>query len=366
MNREYLTLLELLRLSLFEQNECCYSKFEDVNWAAILKVAIEQEVVGICIDGIERLPKEIRPQQDILLHWIGVAASIEALNQGRFQSAVELADLWASEGIRTLVMKGLSIGRLYPNPLHRQSCDMDVFLVHKEQSEYKSDSWSAWAEGNKIMESKGIKVNKEYYRNSSFDFYGLHVENHRYCTYVKGSKRGKRYELLLRKLLTDETTSIQGNLEAPCDIFVALHTLSHAQGHFLSEGITLKHLCDWAVILHSFKGTLDWKSFVSDCKEYGVDKFLFSISRLTYLFFGISLPFDCGENQTADMMLLEDMFSISEHKVKGKGGLKRRVGYAIQKLRSSWKYRNFSDKPMIVALLQQVYGYLFEANPKLV
>ena len=133
MNREYLTLLELLRLSLFEQ--CCYSKFEDVNWAAILKVAIEQEVVGICIDGIERLPKEIRPQQDILLHWIGVAASIEALNQGRFQSAVELADLWASEGIRTLVMKGLSIGRLYPNPLHRQSCDMDAFLVHKEQSE---------------------------------------------------------------------------------------------------------------------------------------------------------------------------------------------------------------------------------------
>ena len=365
MNREHIALLELLRLSLFRQNECCYSKFDDVNWTAILNVAIEQGVVGICIDGIERLPKEIRPNQEILLHWIGIAASIENLNQIHLQSAAELADLWASESIRTVVMKGLSIGRLYPNPLYRQSCDMDTFLVHKGQSEYKLDSWSAWDEGNKIVADKGIKVNKEYYRNSSFDFCGLHVENHRYCTYVKGSKRGKRYELLLRRFLTHETTSIHGNLEAPCDMFVALHTLSHAQGHFLSEGIILKHLCDWALILHSFANTLDWKSFVSYCKEYGMDKFLFSISRLTYSFFGIPLPFYCGENQITDMRLLEDMFNISEHKVKGKGGLTRRAGYVIQKLRSSWKYRNFSDKSMIVALLQQIYGYLFEKNPKL-
>lgn len=38
-------------------------------------------------------------------------------------------------------------------------------------------------------------------------------------------------------------------LETPPDLFNALFLTKHAQGHFLTEGIPLRHLCDWAILL---------------------------------------------------------------------------------------------------------------------
>lgn len=365
MNKEFFSLIELLKLSIC--SKCCINKkiFENVSWNLIYQSAMEQGVAGVCISGIEQLPKDLRPTSEILLQWIGVASKIETTNRQRSILANNIADLWKRHNLRTIVMKGMSIGMLYPVPLRRYSCDLDTFLIREGQTDYMSELWSAWADGDKTVEDCHIIVNRDYYRNSSFNFNGLHIENHRYCTYVKGNKRAKRFELLLRSLLNEPTTIIEGNLEAPCAMFVALHTLSHAQGHFLAEGITLRHVCDWAIILDSYRDKLDWCQFLTYCKEYGIDKFLYSLTRLVQKFFNISVHFDCGENNASDQKLLEDIYNLSNHLIKGTSPMARRIGYAKQKLHSSWKYRYFSDKSMILALFQQTCGYLFEKDPKL-
>lgn len=63
-----------------------------------------------------------------LLQWIGSVMHQEKVFNCQLELAKDLADLWAQNGLDTLVMKGFSLGRLYPRPAHRPCSDMDCFL----------------------------------------------------------------------------------------------------------------------------------------------------------------------------------------------------------------------------------------------
>ena len=41
------------------------------NWDEIMEIASKHGVVGLCLESLERLPKESRPTMDILLNIIG-------------------------------------------------------------------------------------------------------------------------------------------------------------------------------------------------------------------------------------------------------------------------------------------------------
>ena len=44
------------------------------------------------------------------------------------KASVEMASLFASNGIRTYVLKGMVVSECYPKPQHRVSADVDCFL----------------------------------------------------------------------------------------------------------------------------------------------------------------------------------------------------------------------------------------------
>lgn len=253
-----------------------------------------------------------------------------------------MAKLYADNGVRTLVLKGLVFSECYPLPSHRSSCDLDCYLA------------GDYEKGNQLVEQAGVAVDRDYFKNSSFTYKGLHVENHHFFTPFRGSRKAKEYERLLHREIsaTGGRPIFDSDLLAPPVMFSALFCISHAQTHFLSEGITLRHILDWALFRKRHYDEIDWSRFESVCWEYGMWKFAQTFTRIGLFLLG---EFDYSSLTDVDLRLLDDtLFGPREEQYRG---MRRRVQLVMKSLRSGWKYRYFSGQSALQSVTQRVVGY---------
>ena len=68
--------IELLQVSLSNRKELSGIPTSK-EWAVIFFESQRQAIIGVMLDGIERLPQSQRPQTDLLLQWIGNVQLIE-------------------------------------------------------------------------------------------------------------------------------------------------------------------------------------------------------------------------------------------------------------------------------------------------
>lgn len=328
----------------------------EIDWKAVIEQAYQHEVGALVFDGYQQIHGLLGNQslsQVDLLEWIGQSLHIESLYQQQLKSAADLAEIYANNNICTYILKGFSIAQFYPNPSHRYSCDFDCFLV--------KDSFSAQEEGNKLVEDRGVEVDRSYYKNSSFVFNGLHVENHRYCCSIKRGKRTADLEEYLESLLFNYTPDYYdgSKLALPPLMFQAVFLIEHACGHFLYEKMSLKNICDWACFRKINHHLLDWDEFSKVSEKYSLLEFVYTMNHLADFILG-----DCkySELSIIDKRVLED--TLKAHALPHNKVLQR-LCKAMGILRSGWKFKHFSSDSMLKELWNSVYAYLFDKSPVL-
>ena len=331
----------------------------------LLTLACQQAVDAIACDGLLKayeMSSEIAETLDlpknksVKYNWFGQVLATEVRYETQFKAAKDLSALWASHGISPVVMKGFAYARFYPIPHHRHCSDLDCYLFHR------------WEEGNALLEEAGIQVEREFYKNSSFSYKGLFVENHRFCSPVRGGKRRKEYELFLRDLLEHgPLTQLEGtDFLCPPPMFDAVFFMSHAQNHFLMEGgIQLRHVCDWGMLMRAYSETMDWNAFLANCDRFGLRKFAESMSQVAKKVCGVEITFDCPVREKADAALLEEILNPTCNRVEFARGWRTRWQLIRTTLKSGWKYRLFSDQTMLGSLSSSVWAFLFEKEPVL-
>ena len=336
----------------------------DIDWHKVIRISYLQEVNCLAVDGLAVLSEckgncftqlNISIPKNDKLKWFGQCLAQERTYKLHFAVAKEISYLYDSNGITTYVLKGFSISNIYPLPSHRFSCDMDCFLISH------TGTLAAYKQGNEIISSKGYNVNSEYYKHSVFTYKGLTIENHRYCCSVKRSKRTKDLERYLEGLLNGYTPQYidDTKLALPPEMFQALFMIEHANGHFLYSKMSIKHVCDWAMMRQAFKDTLDWNEFDKQCIRFGLKNFVDCLNHLADYILGKCSYQDL---HPIDKRVLEDTFkevSLS------KNLMKQRLEKAIGVLRSSWKFKHFCGDSMIKELSHSVWAYLAEDNPEL-
>lgn len=364
MRRTEQVLFKLLHIALTDSKD--FDIPENTDWEKIFKMSCDQGVVALVYDGLQRVSDagikinvltDDTQGQILKLTMIGRAMEIEETCRKQQLSAIQLSELWADHGIRTLVMKGMAFGSYYPIPNHRPCSDMDCYLCGK------------FEEGDKVVEQQGIEVNKEDYRHSTFFYGNLHVENHKICTTVRGVRQRKVFEKYLRGLLESKPTTRIGDssLEVPCPMFNALYFLQHAHRHFLREGITLRHICDWAMIIDKCKEKIDWKEFKVVAEKNEILCFAESISRLANIVCGVN----CApivkdyKMQIQDRMLLDDCYAISCNVIKYGNDFKAHLQMVKNIINQRWKHKYFSDHSFITEIFTSVWGVFFEKNPEI-
>lgn len=354
MKDNHKILLKLISVSL--GHDSIELPTDEIDWKSVAVLATQHEVDTLAFDGYQQIHELLGNQslpQENLLEWIGQSLMMESQYKQQFVSAKELAELYADKNICTYTLKGISIAQYYPKPNHRFSCDFDCFLV--------KDRESAQEEGDKLVEERGEEVDRSYYKNSSFVFNGLPVENHRFCCSIKRGKRTADLESYLESLLFDyKPEYLEGSkLALPPLMFQALFLIEHACGHFLYEKMSLKNICDWACFRKANIEQLDWEEFNKVSEKYGLREFVYTMNHLADFILG-----QCkySELSKVDKMVLEDTLKTS---TLPQNKMIQRLWKAIGILRSGWKFKLFNCDSMFKELWNSVYAYLFDKSPVL-
>lgn len=356
-------LFALIRSALGEgadsSNVISLSGFVADDWQKVINLSFDQGIAAIAVDGLQKIV-ELNPEPELTIdsnelenlryEWFGSVLQAECDFANYLSAAKALARFYVGNDIKTLVLKGLVLSECYPIPSHRSSCDLDCYL----ENDYEK--------GNLLVEHSGVTVDRAYFKNSSFNYKGLHVENHHYFTAFRGSRKAKAYERLLQQEITlGETRPIfDSDLLAPPVMFSALFCISHAQTHFLTEGIILRHILDWALFRIRHFDEIDWSRFESVCREYGMWQFAQTITRIGLFLIGET---EYSSLTALDLRLLDDTMSYS--KEKKYNGMRRRGQLVLKSFQAGWKYKNFSDQNVLEHVVQRVVGYFERGNDAL-
>lgn len=354
------------------------------DWQVLENIANEQGLLGVMLDGVEKLPRELRPEKKAIIQSIGQMIQSEQQYAVQEHAAAEMALLLHQHGIRTYVLKGAVVAECFPRPEHRRSVDMDCFLVNDNDNKDLDLNAEVWEKGNRVVEEAGFEVARGFYKNSTFHLPGLAVENHRFMTPFRGNKRLKRLERLLQSMIINDNLNDNENgggedvkvsvkveasnrrfegtwLYRPPVMVSALFLIEHAYSHFLHEGLTWRHVLDWTMFSRRHREEIDWGTFDAFVDEYGFRKFYDSYSRLGRFLVG---ELTADGLTPADRRMLSDVWApLDVH--ESLHGLKAKLQLAGNYWRARWKYRLFTDMTWLRALAEWVLGAVFERQPRL-
>ncbi len=353
-------LLSLLRHHLTQGDripELGLSSLREEEWYDLYKLAALQGVLAVVYNSlssnIHYLPRKLKIQ------WaLGVERII-----GRYakqeKCIKELGDILFQNGIKTVVLKGLGISQYYPIPSYRECGDFDCFLFEDYQK------------GNEIIVSKGGTLKGEDYKHSHIEYKELMVENHRFCTPIRGTKANKDFERYLRALLKKESNQylVDSHIIVPSATFTALFLARHSMTHFLYEGINMRHVVDWACFIHKNQNNINWGEVYRWGDKMHLTIFINTLNSIAEESLGIEInnPNVIVDNRYADRFL-HSVINESNSSVYNQESLslwKQRCMIVKNMIAGYWKFPKVYKKSLLMEWVLAFWGVIFEKNPKL-
>ena len=368
MKQNILDLLFLsLRVALFGESidSKPFASLSEGEWNGFYRMAVQQGVLAIVYDAVRQLPAECQPPRGIKLQWALGVEAIENRFKMQHKASALLADLWAEGGFKTIVMKGLAIGTYYPIPAHRECGDLDCFLTTGAMP-ICSDGYER---GNQLCEQIGAKVERDYYKNSHIKYRGLMVENHCFFLPVRGRRSMKVLERHLREITLRGKTDFvpDTKLIVPSADFNALFLAMHALNHFLAEGIKLRHILDWALLLKAEQDNINWEEFYQWADKMHLTRFADAMTAISVEHFGLHItnPAIHTTSLYAERILRDTIENSDGLFNKGYSSWKTRVMQIRNKLSFAWRYHKIYQRSVLLELARSIFAFFFEKKPKL-
>lgn len=266
----------------------------DVNWQHLYDVAKAQGVLAIVFDGIKRVMVErgdnsLGMPRSLKMRWLSVVDSIEKKNTSQRMAVEYIATACEKCDLHVMTFKGLSLARFYPEPLHRECGDIDLYALggrHKDLNRLITDL------GGTIIHSSA--------KHSEIKLRSVMIESHNYFVYRYLSKRAKTVNSrLVDSVCSAEPYGEHNSLYYPNSEFDTLFVIYHAANHFKFEGISLRHIIDWCYIVQRAGCDL------SQLTEYGLERFSAVLCRIGKHSLGFDLPehLCCCDDKTYSRVL---------------------------------------------------------------
>ena len=359
-------LFHLLSVGIGTESNLQFTFSEQPSWRYILGQSNRHGVLALVFDGYTKLvdngliPAEYLPSQSNRMKWVSNVMKIEDVCRRQYQLSSQIASVYQQHGIKTVVLKGIASGTLYPNPYHRPCGDLDCFLM----GEYDR--------GNTIAAEIGAQLKGHDTKHSHIRYKGLEIENHKFCTPVAGSKNAKVFERHLQELLGDNgaTPINDTSLLNPDPTFNAVFLTVHSWRHFVYEALRLHQVCDWALLMHHHADDIDWNRYVTllNLRDTRILDFARHISLIAHEQLSAPLP-SIFRSEHSDALTQKVLHSILNDKDPSKlptnSFFRRKYLILRTMLRPTWKLRQFTHDTPIKNTLKNLYVYFFERNPKI-
>lgn len=203
-------------------------------WIALYVESERQSIVGVMLDGIEGLPPEMRPPKDMLLQWIGRSQMTEQNTERIKEASEETVKFIQENGFACTLLKGVAVGRYYPNPKRRQSGDVDVLLDGGRKQIYD------FARG---CDSKKKIYGVNYHHVHLHLFEEVHLELHIWPAYLNNPIHNRRFHEFCKLYQPNRETSL------PCLAFDRVFILMHCYNHMTGNGVGMRQIMDYYYVL---------------------------------------------------------------------------------------------------------------------
>ena len=247
-------------------------------------------------------------------------------------AAEEFAEAMEKRDIPVVVLKGLAFAMYYPNPLFRERGDLDCYLMGKKE------------EGDLTALALGGTMEEAGYKHSHLIFKGLTIENHRVFTDFDNTPTGIRTEQALGELMQEAHIYIgDSKLYCPSVNFNALFLLKHAQGHFMDEGIRMRHVLDWALFLKAKQQEVDWLRILTMLETTHTAQFagLMTAIAIRHLHVDVHHEGLLALAEQAEPQMVDDVLAdiMGEQPAIYVGSLWHKVKRILRRFHRMWKFR---------------------------
>jgi hypothetical protein len=241
-------------------------------WADLYDESERQAVTGIMVAGLERLPKEQRPRQELLLQWIGISEQIRQRNISLNSRSKQLQRKLKEFGYESSILKGQGVALYYDEPLRelRQTGDIDIFVDCGLKGAIS------------VARQLGVENPEWDYKHLHLDvFEDAEVEMHYRVEVLLNLWKNRKLQRWFREHPDDIFGTFKDSenpqMVTPTVEFNVFYILLHIYRHFLYEGVGLRQIMDYYFVLKVFSNTDD-KTLadsyaVKAVEEFGMSKF---------------------------------------------------------------------------------------------
>ena len=224
-----------------------------MDWQMLYSFASKQALLGLCFEGIERLgeeyPEELKRNpigRELLMTWMGKAQQIRRQNMKVNAVAGKLFSMLREDGLRCCVLKGQGNALMYPNPYSRTPGDIDVWIDASRERilEYAQKKFEL---GDDI---------RLQHLETSLD--GVPVELHFFPCSMNNPIYHARLQKWFRRNADLQCSHIvglpdgAGDIAIPTTAFNVIYQLTHLYHHFFDEGIGMRQIIDYFLVVNDF------------------------------------------------------------------------------------------------------------------
>ena len=222
------------------------SALRGFDWHSFFEFAKKQTLVGVIFEGVQRLPKEVSPERDLLLRWFALSQQIAKRNRVLNKASVYIYNQVRAEGENCCILKGQGNAVLYPNPFSRTSGDVDVWVdASRERIREMAAS---------ITQKMG-RVVEESYNHIVLEVNGVTMEIHSTPALLNNPVYNRRLQNWLHEKVAVQCAHFielpqqVGSIAVPTPSFNAVYQLLHLYHHFFYEGVGLRQILDYYFVL---------------------------------------------------------------------------------------------------------------------
>ena len=218
---------------------------KEVDWKELYAIAQKQALLGVLFHGIRRLPKELAPEQKLLMQWMVMAEQIRKQNIRLFQDSVKVCQNFENEGFANCILKGQGNALLYSNPYIRTPGDIDIYLSGGRRKIMKYVDQVC---PNQVMR----------YHHVDFPVMKTAIEVHFTPSYMFCPIHNRRMQKWFEEVMGEQCNhrvslpNGYGEIHVPQVSFNVIYILSHLYRHIFTEGIGLRQLLDYYYVVCDF------------------------------------------------------------------------------------------------------------------
>lgn len=250
------------------------------DFVQLYRMAVQHEVSALIYNQIYHfpaLPPELKQS------WSREAIKVNALQTMRTARFLQLYQQLTAQGITCLVVKGIVLRALYPQPDSRPSNDEDMY-VHQSQFDRASAV---------LLHNGMVKVNESKDVTTFLDpRCGLSIELH-VALFNEENKAYGRYQVLFRDAFAHPATHvIQGVAVQSLDYDLhLLFLMTHLAKHFLVSGVGIRQVLDIVMYAEAYGKDIHWQKVYDALDEIGLLTLTQNVFSIGHAYLG----FDYGK-----------------------------------------------------------------------